>query len=185
MIGFHTMLSENLEMPFKTQVLGVEVQVEKLDVTDDKQIAVICTRGEPSQRISSSTCRFRSRRLRARNGSTPIADGDVGDSSDRKDRLPVLFSAYSADSNKPQSIDIVAARAIENKRKLIDLCDRWVAPIAKPLAYEQAPLWAQILIRSRSGGDLALTSHRGGAFAELTAGGPQVLRLLILAVAHH
>ena len=45
MIGFHTMLSENLEMPFKTQVLGVEVQVEKLDVTDDKQIAVICTRG--------------------------------------------------------------------------------------------------------------------------------------------
>jgi hypothetical protein len=52
MTGFHTMLSENLEMPFKTQVLGVEVQVEKLDVTDDKQIAVICTRGEPSQRIS-------------------------------------------------------------------------------------------------------------------------------------
>ena len=27
MIGFHTMLSENLEMPFKTQVLGVEVKV--------------------------------------------------------------------------------------------------------------------------------------------------------------
>jgi len=126
MIGFHTMLSENLEMPFKTQVLGVEVQVEKLDVTDDKQIAVICMRGEPSQRISSSTCRFRSRRLRVRNGSTPIADGDVGDSSGRKDRLPVLFSAYSADSNKPQSIEIVAARAIENKRRPIDLGDRWV-----------------------------------------------------------
>jgi hypothetical protein len=61
-----------------------------------------------------------------RNGSTPIADGDVGDSIGRKDRLPVLFSAYSADSNKPQSIEIVAARAIENKRKLIDLCDRWI-----------------------------------------------------------
>jgi hypothetical protein len=44
MIGFHTMLSENLEMPFKTQVLGVEVNVEKLDLTDDNQIAVICTR---------------------------------------------------------------------------------------------------------------------------------------------
>ena len=51
MIGFHTMLSENLEMPFKTQVLGVEVQVEKLDLTDDNQIAVICTRGKSSQRI--------------------------------------------------------------------------------------------------------------------------------------
>ena len=48
------------------------------------------------------------------------------DSSDRKDRLPVLFSADSADSNKPQSIEIVAARAIENKRKLIDLRDRWI-----------------------------------------------------------
>ena len=35
-IGFHTMLSESLETPFKTQVLGVEVRVEKLDATDDK-----------------------------------------------------------------------------------------------------------------------------------------------------
>ena len=29
------MLDENLEMPFKIEVLGVEVTVEKLDVTDD------------------------------------------------------------------------------------------------------------------------------------------------------
>ena len=101
------------------------------------------------------------------------------DSSGRKDRLPVLFSADSADSNKPQSIEIVAARAIENKRKLIGLCDRWIAPIAKPLAYEQAPLWAQILIRSRCGGDLGLTSCRGGALAGMMAAGAQVLRLLI------
>jgi hypothetical protein len=93
--------------------------------------------------------------------------------------LPVLFSADSADSNKPQSIEIVAARAIENKRKLIDLCDRWIAPIAKPLAYEQAPLSAQILIWSRSGGDLGLTSRRGGSLAGMMAAGAQVLRLLI------
>jgi hypothetical protein len=95
----------------------------------------------------------------------------VEDSCGRKDRLPVLFSADSADSNTPQSIEIVAARAIENKRKLIDLCDRWIAPLAKPLAYEQAPLWAQILIRSRSGGDLGLTSRRGGALAGMMAAG--------------
>ena len=51
MIGFHTMLDENLQMPFKTEVLGVEVMVEKLDLTDDNQIAVICTRGKSSQLI--------------------------------------------------------------------------------------------------------------------------------------
>jgi hypothetical protein len=51
MIGFHTMISENLEMPVKTQVLGVEVKVEKLVLTDDNQIAVICMRGKSSQRI--------------------------------------------------------------------------------------------------------------------------------------
>jgi hypothetical protein len=50
--GFHTMLAENLEMPFKTEVLGVEVTVEKLDWTDNNQIAAICTRGKSSQRIA-------------------------------------------------------------------------------------------------------------------------------------
>ncbi len=52
MMGFHTMLAENLAMPFKTDVLGVEVTAEKLDWTDDEQIAVICTRGRSSQRIA-------------------------------------------------------------------------------------------------------------------------------------
>ena len=52
MTGFHTMLVENLELPFGTEVLGVEVTVEKLDWTDDNQIAAICTRGKSSQRIA-------------------------------------------------------------------------------------------------------------------------------------
>ena len=86
MIGFHTMLDEDLEMPFKTEVLGVEVTVEKLELTDDNQIAVICTRGKSSQRMLILDCRFRDRRRRARNGSTPIADGDVGDSGGRSGR---------------------------------------------------------------------------------------------------
>jgi hypothetical protein len=51
--GFHTMLTDNLELPFKTEVLGVEVTVEKFDWTDDdNQIAVLCTRGKSSQRIA-------------------------------------------------------------------------------------------------------------------------------------
>lgn len=52
MMGFHTMLAENLEMPFKTEVLGVAVTVEKLDWTRDDQIAAICMRGNTSQRIA-------------------------------------------------------------------------------------------------------------------------------------
>jgi hypothetical protein len=45
MIGFHAMLDDHLDVPFKTEVLGVEVTVEKVGLTDDDQIVVICTRG--------------------------------------------------------------------------------------------------------------------------------------------
>jgi hypothetical protein len=41
----------NIEMPFKTEVLGAEVTVEKVDLTDDDQIVVLCARGKPRQRI--------------------------------------------------------------------------------------------------------------------------------------
>ena len=51
MMGFHTMLHEHLEVPFKTEVLGVEVTVEKVDLTDDDQIVVVCTRGKSRQSI--------------------------------------------------------------------------------------------------------------------------------------
>jgi hypothetical protein len=48
-LGFHTMLDEHLDMPFKTEVLGVEVTVEKIDLTDDDQIVVVCTRDKSRQ----------------------------------------------------------------------------------------------------------------------------------------
>jgi hypothetical protein len=51
MIGFHTMLDDHLDVPFKTEVLGVEATVEKVDLTDDDQIVVICTRGRSRQSI--------------------------------------------------------------------------------------------------------------------------------------
>ena len=34
-VGFYTILDENLALPFKTEVLGVEVTVERIDMTDD------------------------------------------------------------------------------------------------------------------------------------------------------
>ena len=43
--GLHTMLVENLAVPFRTQVLGVDVTVEDIDLTGRAQIVAICCRG--------------------------------------------------------------------------------------------------------------------------------------------
>jgi hypothetical protein len=51
MMGFYTMLEENLATPFKTEVLGVEVTVERLEMTDDEQIVAVCAREKSRQRI--------------------------------------------------------------------------------------------------------------------------------------
>ena len=49
--GFYTMLEDNLAVPFKTQVLGVEVTVERLDLTEDEEIVAVCVRDRSRQRI--------------------------------------------------------------------------------------------------------------------------------------
>ena len=48
--GWHCMLEENLEMPFETEVLGVTVQVQKLDLVD-LDIVAVCRRGRHRQTI--------------------------------------------------------------------------------------------------------------------------------------
>jgi hypothetical protein len=48
--GLYTMIEDNLTTPFTTTVLGVEVTVRKVDVTDDSIVA-ICSRGRERQRI--------------------------------------------------------------------------------------------------------------------------------------
>ena len=50
--GFFSMLEEHLAVPFETQVLGVRVTVDRIDLTDDQQIVAICSRGRLRQRIS-------------------------------------------------------------------------------------------------------------------------------------
>ncbi|MBM5811317.1 MAG: hypothetical protein FJ191_05045 [Gammaproteobacteria bacterium] len=50
-VGFYTMLEDNLATPFRTRVLGVEVTVERLDLTDDEQIVAVCARGKSRQRV--------------------------------------------------------------------------------------------------------------------------------------
>src|SRR6266699_2033678 len=50
-VGFFTLLEERLKLPFKTEVLGVEVTVERLDMTDDEQIVAVCSRGQSKQPV--------------------------------------------------------------------------------------------------------------------------------------
>ena len=49
--GFYTMLQEQLELPFQTEVLGVAVTVTDIDLTDDDQITAVCVRARTRQRI--------------------------------------------------------------------------------------------------------------------------------------
>ncbi len=51
-VGFFTLLEERLKLAFKTEVLGVEVIVERLDMTDDQQIVAVYSRGKSQQRVS-------------------------------------------------------------------------------------------------------------------------------------
>ncbi len=50
--GLYTMLEDHLAMPFKTEILGVEVTVQRVDFTGDGQIVAVCARGRLRQAIS-------------------------------------------------------------------------------------------------------------------------------------
>jgi hypothetical protein len=48
--GLFTMIEDHLAVPFTTTVLGMEVTVQKVDLTADTVVA-ICTRGRHRQKI--------------------------------------------------------------------------------------------------------------------------------------
>ena len=50
-VGFFTLLEERLKLPFTTEVLGMEVTVKRLDMTDDEQIVAVCSRGKLKQAV--------------------------------------------------------------------------------------------------------------------------------------
>jgi hypothetical protein len=50
-VGFFMMIEEHLALPFSLNVLGVEADVEKVDVTVDGEIVAICCRGKTRQEI--------------------------------------------------------------------------------------------------------------------------------------
>jgi len=49
--GFFTMLENHLVVPFSTNVLGMAVTVEGIDLTDDEEIVGVCVRGRSRQPI--------------------------------------------------------------------------------------------------------------------------------------
>src|SRR4029077_10226228 len=50
-VGFLTMIEEHLALPFSVKMLGVEAEVEKVDLTLDSQIVAICRRGDTRQKV--------------------------------------------------------------------------------------------------------------------------------------
>ncbi|MSV30800.1 MAG: hypothetical protein EXQ52_18940 [Bryobacterales bacterium] len=49
--GFFTMLENDLQLPFETQILGAPASVESIDITEDDQLVAVCRAGNFSQRI--------------------------------------------------------------------------------------------------------------------------------------
>jgi Calcium binding len=49
--GFLTMIEEHLALPFSVKILGVDADVERVDMALDGQIVGICRRGKTRQKI--------------------------------------------------------------------------------------------------------------------------------------
>jgi hypothetical protein len=52
--GFYRMMENDLRLPFETDILGIKVLVEAIDITDDDQLVAVCRRDQTKQRISLS-----------------------------------------------------------------------------------------------------------------------------------
>ncbi len=50
-MGWLTMFEEHLDLPFDTEVLGVDVTAEDVDLTDGDDIVVVCRRGKERQSL--------------------------------------------------------------------------------------------------------------------------------------
>jgi hypothetical protein len=50
--AFFTMIEDQLAVPFETEVLGVTVTVERIDLTDSDEVVAICRRGKQRQPIA-------------------------------------------------------------------------------------------------------------------------------------
>ena len=51
LMGLFTMIEDNLVLPFETEVLGVTVTVERIDLNEANEILAICRHGRERQAI--------------------------------------------------------------------------------------------------------------------------------------
>jgi len=49
--GIFAMIEENLAVPFKTTILGVDVTVERIDLNEGEEIVAVCRRGRHRQHV--------------------------------------------------------------------------------------------------------------------------------------
>src|SRR6516225_1359490 len=56
--GFYTMMENDLQLPFETEILGITVIVEGIDITEDDQLVAVCRKDKTEQRISLSELRL-------------------------------------------------------------------------------------------------------------------------------
>jgi hypothetical protein len=50
-VGFYTMMENRLALPFETEILGIKVAVEQIDMNEDDAIVAVCRHGSKRQRI--------------------------------------------------------------------------------------------------------------------------------------
>ena len=50
-MGLYTMIEDHLDVPFATVVLGVDVKVTGVELTERGEIVAVCVRGKERQRI--------------------------------------------------------------------------------------------------------------------------------------
>lgn len=50
-VGLFTMIEEHLTVPFKAEMLGVEVTVARVDMTENDEIVAVCVRGRHRQMV--------------------------------------------------------------------------------------------------------------------------------------
>ena len=77
--GLYTMIVDNLATPFSTTVLGVEVTVEDIDLTDDDHIRrSLLARSDPAGHPGAGVLHCRRRRRTVRSGSRRTGTGPAG-----------------------------------------------------------------------------------------------------------
>jgi hypothetical protein len=50
-VGLFTMMEDNLQLPFETEIFGLKVTVERIDMTEGDEIVAVCKRSGKRQKV--------------------------------------------------------------------------------------------------------------------------------------